>query len=175
MITRQAIPLLAAALVLCAGQGCERERRPFQQPRVTTGAAGEALRARSSRIPADSPYRRNAYGISEGKRLYSSYNCVGCHSHGGGGMGPPLMDRHWIYGAQGPTIFESIAKGRPNGMPAFGSRVPESQIWMLVAYVQSMSGNAPADVLPGRSDQMTTGPPENARPAQVPASRGVGQ
>ena len=167
--------LVVCALVVLAGHGCEREERPFQQPRSISGPGREALRAANSRIPADSPYRRNAWGIGEGKRLYSSYNCVGCHAHGGGGMGPPLMDRHWIYGAQGPAIFESIAKGRPNGMPAFGSRVPESQIWMLVAYVQSMSGNAPADVLPGRSDQMTTGPPENARPAQVPATRGGGQ
>jgi cytochrome c oxidase cbb3-type subunit 3 len=168
-VTRLAVCLL----MMLACHGCEREQRPFRRPRAASGAAGEALRARSSRIPADSPYRRNAWGISEGKRLYSNYNCVGCHAHGGGGMGPPLMDQHWIYGAHGPAIYDSIAKGRPNGMPAFGSRVPESQIWMLVAYVQSMSGNAPADVLPGRSDQMTTGPPENARPAQVPVTPGA--
>jgi cytochrome c oxidase cbb3-type subunit 3 len=166
---------LCAVLVL-AGQACEREARPFQQPRGPSGGASEAHRTRAaSSIPADSPYRRNAWGISEGKRLYSFYNCVGCHAHGGGGMGPPLMDRRWIYGAQGPQVYESIARGRPNGMPAFGGRIPESQLWMLVAYVQSVSGNAPADVLPGRSDQMSAGPPENARPAQVPASRGVRQ
>jgi cytochrome c oxidase cbb3-type subunit 3 len=174
---RSRVPWGALGVVLVlASHGCEREARPFQEPRGTSGASGAGHRVRSaSSVPADSPYRRNAWGISEGKRLYSSYNCVGCHSRGGGGMGPPLMDHRWIYGAEGREIFESIAKGRPNGMPAFGGRIPESQIWMLVAYVQSMSGNAPLDVLPGRSDQMQAGAPENARPAQVPVTRGARQ
>ena len=82
------------------------------------------------------------------------------------------MDSRWIYGAESRQIYESIAEGRPNGMPAFGNRIPSFQIWMLVAYVQSMSGNAPMDVLPGRSDQMSAGAPENARPAEVPRQTG---
>jgi cytochrome c oxidase cbb3-type subunit 3 len=161
---------LVGILIALVSPGCEREARPFQEPRTAAGTRGRSADARAPGVPADSPYRRNAWGISEGKRLFTHYNCAGCHSRGGGGMGPPLMDHKWIYGAHGRQIYDSIAHGRPNGMPAFGGRVVDSQIWMLVAYVQSMSGNAPMDVLPGRSDQMQAGAAENARPAQVPVT-----
>src|SRR5207237_1085055 len=59
-------------------------------------------------------YEENAYAVSEGKRLYENFNCVGCHSHGGGGIGPPLMDNDWIYGAEPANIFSTIMEGRPN-------------------------------------------------------------
>lgn len=160
-VARVTAGLLVAALTLSA---CERETRPFAGR--TASDAGKS--AEGSR----NPYSGNAWGISEGKRLFGLYNCVGCHANGGGGMGPALMDARWIYGSDDRTVFETIAKGRPNGMPAFGSRITESQIWMLVAYVESMSGRLPIDVLPGRSDHMRYSAPENARGARPPAPRG---
>ena len=39
-------------------------------------------------------------------------------------------------------------------------RVADEQIWMLVAYVQSMSGRLPMDVLPSRADHMRYSAPE---------------
>ena len=87
-------------------------------------------------------------------------------------MGPPLMDERWIYGSDDARVFETIAKGRPNGMPAFASRVSAEQIWMLAAYVESMSGRLPIDVLPGRADHMRSSAPENARGARPPAPGG---
>ena len=39
----------------------------------------------------------------QGKRLFSWYNCIGCHANGGGGIGPPLMDDEWIYGSRPRT------------------------------------------------------------------------
>lgn len=77
--------------------------------------------------------------VQAGRQLYAAMNCVGCHSHGGGGMGPPLMDDKWIYGSSMEHIFSSIREGRPNGMPAFRGRVPDEQIWQIAAYVHSMS------------------------------------
>ena len=123
------------------------------------------MAANGSASPGDvaQPYAENAWGASEGKRLYSRFNCVGCHANGGGGLGPALMDDLWIYGSDDASVFETIAKGRPNGMPAFGSRVTESQIWMLAAYVESMSGRLPMDVLPSRSDHLRASTPENGR------------
>ena len=35
--------------------------------------------------PVLSPYQENAWGMAEGKRLFSFFNCVGCHANGGGG------------------------------------------------------------------------------------------
>jgi hypothetical protein len=46
-------------------------------------------------------------------------------------------------------------------------------VWELVAYIQSMSGQAPIDVLPGRSDHLSAGTPENLRPAHDAVETGT--
>ena len=97
---------------------------------------------------------RRAYDVSEGKRLYLSFNCAGCHSLGGGGMGPPLMDAEWIYGGAPDSVYATIVHGRPNGMPAFGERLQTQQVWQLVAYVRSLSGLLGKTVTQGRDDDM---------------------
>lgn len=105
------------------------------------------------------PYHGNAYAISEGQNLYQWFNCEGCHSaYGGGGMGPALNDNKWIYGGEPRQIFETIARGRPNGMPAWGSRITEDRIWQLVAYVESLAGNQPKITIPPRSDSIERNP-----------------
>jgi len=83
-------------------------------------------------------------------------------------MGPALMDDMWIYGAEPANVFASIVEGRPNGMPSFGRRIPESQVWQLVAYVRSMSGLVPSDVATSRDDRMQTKTPENRVKAEPP-------
>lgn len=116
------------------------------------------------------PAEQNAYAVAQGKRLFSWYNCVGCHAHGGGGSGPALMDDKWLYGPEPGNVYQSIVQGRPNGMPAFGSLIPESQVWQLVAYVRSMSGLVRADVAPGRNDDLQAVPPEGRRERAQPTT-----
>ena len=53
-------------------------------------------------------------------------------------MGPSLRDETWIYGNRDDQIFDTIAQGRANGMPAWGSKIPQHQIWELVVYIKSM-------------------------------------
>ena len=106
-------------------------------------------------------YEENGWGISEGKLLYTQYNCVGCHAHGGGGIGPALTDDEWIYGAQPAQIYSTIVEGRPNGMPAFGGRIPSQQVWQIVSYIDALAGQVPQDAAPGRSDDMSVTRPEN--------------
>ena len=74
---------------LAALAACEREKRDFHTP-----------------PPANPPgdhYQRDAYDVAQGKQLFSWMNCVGCHAHGGGGIGPALMDAQWIYGGKHPA------------------------------------------------------------------------
>ena len=164
--------LVAASLLLSA---CEREARRFdvesknQTPTETadrTSTHQPAL-AQQGKVRAalrnDSPYDDNAYAVNNGKRLYRWYNCNGCHSMGGGGIGPALMDSQWKYGGDPASIFQSIMQGRPEGMPSFGGHIPEDQVWQIVAYVRSMSGQLRKDVAPSRSDTLYPGNPENAR------------
>ena len=106
----------------------------------------------------DNEYEENAYHVSQGQRLYAWYNCVGCHANGGGGMGPPLMDAEWVYGSRPEQIYETIMQGRPNGMPSWAGRIPEAQVWQIVAYVRSMSALTPQNVRAARADHMMTLP-----------------
>jgi cytochrome c oxidase cbb3-type subunit 3 len=85
------------------------------------------------------PYADDRKVLDEGRRLFTWYNCAGCHGdHGGGGMGPSLRDSTWIYGSDASDIFASIAEGRAYGMPAWGAKLPSDQIWKLVTYIQSL-------------------------------------
>jgi cytochrome c oxidase cbb3-type subunit 3 len=94
--------------------------------------------------PQNPPRRRNPYhdergATAEGRVLFVRYNCSGCHGgRAGGGMGPSLRDPVWRYGNSDAQIFSTIAEGRDQGMPAWGTKVPQDQIWKLVAYVQSL-------------------------------------
>ena len=85
-------------------------------------------------------------------------------------MGPPLSDEEWMYGAEPENIFVTISGGRPNGMPAFGGKLSNQQIWQLVAYVRTLSGLARKDVKPSRSDAMTEKESEIRRPPREPSS-----
>ena len=170
---------LILALAVVAGLGCERETRRFREV-PPTATPGSALRLSSLNpgppVPDHrirSAYAENAYAVAEGKRLYTQFNCVGCHAMGGGAMGPPLMDDEWIYGAQPENIFATIVQGRPNGMPAFGTRLSTSQLWQLAAYVRSMSGLLRKDVAPGRADAMQAKAQEQATTEQRPVESSV--
>ena len=75
-----------------------------------------------------------------GMTYYINFNCVGCHApNGGGGMGPALSNNIFIYGSQPENIYLSIYQGRPNGMPAWGSVLPDDVIWDLVTYIGKIS------------------------------------
>jgi cytochrome c oxidase cbb3-type subunit 3 len=106
-------------------------------------------------------YEENAYHLSEGKRLFSAFNCNGCHSDGGGGMGPALIDDVWIYGGDYANIFASIRDGRPNGMPSFGRVIPPQQMCELAAYVRALGGFVSTNAAPNRDDKLQSKPGEN--------------
>jgi cytochrome c oxidase cbb3-type subunit III len=169
---------VAMVLAAIAGISCEREQRRFETsfsgpssaPRVGQLVPGPA----APEAPSADPYGANAQGVNQGKTLFEQLNCVGCHAHGGGGMGPPLMDDRWIYGARPDQIFASIAQGRPNGMPAFAGRVVDDQMWQLVAYVRSLGGMAAKDVAAGRSDEMHSTETDAMRDAAPPAGQPAG-
>ena len=89
--------------------------------------------------PRAAKYYDNPEAVTIGKALFYSMNCAGCHSNGGGGMGPSLLSGPLRYGGRLEQIRQSIADGRPNGMPSWGSRLSDADLWRLAAYVRSMS------------------------------------
>lgn len=108
-------------------------------------------------ISAQNPLEADATARASGRQLFLWFNCAGCHGvEGGGAIGPPLRDADWIYGSEPANIFQSIAQGRPNGMPAYGGKIPDTEIWRLELYVRSLaeagakSGSAPTNRQPRR-------------------------
>jgi cytochrome c oxidase cbb3-type subunit 3 len=144
-----------ALLLILALAGCDREQRDLNgQPKSETKSflvSGD---------PRAKEYENNAFAIAQGQRLYLQLNCVGCHFHGGGGMGPPLMDDQWQYGGRMEDIVATILYGRPNGMPDWRNKITEQQAWQLAAYVRSLSMQPREDALSSRADSMSTTEPQ---------------
>jgi cytochrome c oxidase cbb3-type subunit III len=173
------LPTACCLLLLVLLSACKREERGFRvQPpaanRINSVTLSE-LRPGESQPPVaiKNEYEENAYAMNEGKRLYTWFNCVGCHANGGGGMGPPLMDDKWLYGSQPDQVFSTIVEGRPNGMPSFRGKIPDYQVWQLSAYVRSMSGQVPSDAAPGRNDDMNATKPEQSKGTEEPKGGSV--
>ncbi len=109
--------------------GCEREKRDFQSNPAPSATAEDQIvmvPLAPGNVPAVTTqnararfYEKNAYHLAQGKSLYKVFNCNGCHSEGGGGMGPALMDDQWIYGGEIENVAATIREGRFNGMPSF--------------------------------------------------------
>jgi cytochrome c oxidase cbb3-type subunit 3 len=165
--------LLIISLAALAVAACDREDREYRGNPVTTESNEKIALSPISPGPSGpveqrsgmgKQYEENAFHISQGQRFYTWFNCNGCHSNGGGGSGPPLMDDRWIYGGQIENIVQTIREGRPNGMPSFRGKIPDDQIWQIAAYVRSMGRNVPKAAAPGRKDEMSPGPAEQRRP-----------
>jgi cytochrome c oxidase cbb3-type subunit III len=126
-------------LVLALG-GCDRPRPPsavegersvIDQPVGPVPGVGD--------IPAQKNPLDDDVARVEGRKLFVQFNCSGCHGgRAGGGMGPSLRDSDWLYGSSADRIFNSIAQGRGHGMPSWGVRLPDKQLWQLTAYIQSL-------------------------------------
>jgi len=162
---------IALATLLAA---CAREDRPLRsEPVLNENKESIALSSNAPGLggPVEyktgtrSQYEKVAFQVSQGKKLFTWYNCSGCHANGGGGSGPALMDDVWIYGSSIENIAASIREGRPNGMPTFRGKIPEDQIWQIAAYVRALGGFVSSDVASSRHDEMYAHPGEGRLPA----------
>lgn len=152
------------AVVACRGGTVERtdtsgtatstaSTSPVQSSTDRLLVAGDSLRfiGHPENLPAgfpssikpllvSNPYEGDKRAITVGGQLFVGYNCLDCHgAEGSGAMGPSFQDGRWHFGGSAGEVFESIYQGRPDGMPAWGGRISNDQIWMLTAYVRSLS------------------------------------
>ena len=172
-LARRHIFFACAVAVALAVAGCDREKRETRQ--APPGARTQAI-SLSDLHPGESggaaktenPAEEHAYDVSQGKQLFDYYNCSGCHANGGGGIGPALIDDKWIYGSDAANVHATIVEGRPNGMPSFRNKVPDAQVWQLVGFVRSLSGQLPKDISTTRSDHMNAKKSEQATEKQTP-------
>jgi cytochrome c oxidase cbb3-type subunit 3 len=115
-----------AALLLVLLAGCEQEQRPVREgPADRLAPAGTSTTGQpQERQAIANPYESQVHAINEGRRLYAWFNCNGCHAAG----------------SEPAEIFATIMEGRPQGMPSFRGRIPEDDVWKIVAFVRSLSG-----------------------------------
>ena len=134
--------------------------KPAAAAGATTGGTGTAIEGavggknEHGLEILKNPYTGNAAAIAEGKELFVTKACSGCHgAGGGGGMCPPVINSIWVYGNDDTTLFNLIKLGsvglRATGysrighekvvgdMPAFASFLTPDQEWHLLAYVRS--------------------------------------
>jgi cytochrome c oxidase cbb3-type subunit 3 len=167
---------LSASAILIFTAGCNHAPRPVAE------AASSANLIPVGQIPGGvitvqygtNPLGNDPVALQDGRRLFNWYNCSGCHGgHAGGGMGPSLRDPVWLYGNRDDQIFDSIAQGRSAGMPAWGSKIPDVQIWELVAYIKSMGTPQEPDPPIEPANEMLANPSNNTVPGinmQTPSS-----
>jgi cytochrome c oxidase cbb3-type subunit III len=178
------VAFIALVPVVSTMLSCRREQRRYEELPPLSGMA-EGKIASSNRPGHPGPtepsfasgapnmtlgyvYDKNAWAIAQGKQLYTWFNCSGCHFHGGGGIGPALMDEKWFYGSSPDDIYTSIVEGRPEGMPSYRGKINDAQVFQIVAYVRSMSALTAIDALPSRDDHMSSKEPESMTEKQKP-------
>ena len=71
--------------------GCQREKQELRPRPAQVAVYGDAARESEiqpggpqTQAAVNNPFYSNALAISEGQRLFSWYNCSGCHANGGG-------------------------------------------------------------------------------------------
>src|ERR1051325_6020150 len=87
--------------------------------------------------------------VVEGRKIYLTYGCVGCHGvSGGGGMGKPILDDEWIFGSDDATLFKLIRGEVPKQtMPsAIGKVLTDDQIHQVLRYVRYIYKGDPAKI-----------------------------
>lgn len=172
-LNRFSLAAAFSALAFFLAMGCNASRPPIAATSSSAALAAvtPASGAEAQPLERTNPYDGNAIAIANGQRLYNWYNCAGCHGeHGGGGMGPSLRNPAWLNQTRDDQIFDAIAQGRPEGMPAWGGKVPQSQIWQLVAYIKSMNTPREADP-PNEPANENVGPPSPQEPSGVPVNQ----
>lgn len=148
----------ALALILCAPLAAPAQQPPPTHPAVPPITPPEGVPALvplghtagevNANLPEDvpNPLQGSQSAIQNGKKLFVQMNCAGCHGYNAqGNMGPNLTDKYWRYGGTPVDVFKSIFEGRPQGMPAWGGKLTNEEIWELVSYIQSLGGTFPAD------------------------------
>lgn len=95
--------------------------------------------------------------LEKGAALFQT-NCMACHAgDGGGGIGPNLVDDHWILGGGIKNIFHTISEGgrAGKGMIAWKSSLQPTEIQQIASYIISLKGTTPANPKEAEGDIWT--------------------
>jgi mono/diheme cytochrome c family protein len=153
-------------LMCCLGMAAavlsSQEALAADAPAAAAGLMTPIQRAESApRGSLKNPYNPSqADRVAEGKELFQSYSCSGCHGGtGGGGMCPPVNGEVWFYGLEDDTLFRLVTLGsvgmqqqgfdRLGGqglqMPPFGALIKsDDELWKILTWIRSVYKGDPA-------------------------------
>jgi cytochrome c oxidase cbb3-type subunit 3 len=101
-------------------------------------AAAVLTEALKADMPTSNPFRGNAVAVGEGGETWATI-CSVCHKPDGSGLvGPSVVDPYWKYGNDDVALFETVAKGRPAGMPPWEAQLGSEKIWKVLAYMETL-------------------------------------
>ncbi len=132
-MTRCSRYLVGGALILAA---CNGSSHKDQGAKADPGGFAKAAEA-----SGNNPFAQSADAVIEGRKIYLTYGCSGCHGMGGGGgMGKPLIDDEWKFGSDDQTLFKLIRGEIPQQtMPnAIGKSLTDEEVWKVLLYVRSI-------------------------------------
>jgi len=100
---------------------------------------------------------KDPVAMTTGRNLFA-LNCSTCHgSDARGAKGfPNLTDNDWLWGGAPDRIYETIANGRDNTMPAWGPVLGAAGVEQVLAYVRTLSGSL-KDQSPAVAQQVAAG------------------
>jgi cytochrome c oxidase cbb3-type subunit III len=95
--------------------------------------------------PARNPLEGNAQAIGNGTAMFRN-RCAGCHGPAARGYLGPDLTGFWAAGGDDGRMFDIVRRGVAGTEmpPADSQRVPDRDIWQMLAYVRSL-GAVPAE------------------------------
>jgi cytochrome c oxidase cbb3-type subunit 3 len=130
------------------------QRTQYEEEVARAAERADAFAA-SQPAPTRNPYSGDAAAIAEGQQVFATI-CSACHKPDATGLvGPSLVDPYWKYGNSDAERFESVAEGRPLGMPPWLAQLGTEKIWKSLAYLESLP----------KQDEPGVGAPDFAAPA----------
>ncbi len=145
------------------------------QYRAEKSSAGRVLEDHLAGLGTKSPTElsRDPQAMATARNLFA-LNCSTCHgSDARGAKGfPNLTDGDWLWGGDEKTIYRTIAGGRDNAMPAWGSALGPSGVESVLSYVLTLSGRlSEANATGPMSAQIAAGRPHFRRCARPATAR----
>jgi putative heme-binding domain-containing protein len=122
-----------AAIVPCFVVGSLAIARAGADPRP------QDRTARAQPRPTKNPVEGNAQAISNGAAMFRN-RCAGCHGPDAGGYLGPDLTGYWAAGGADDRMFEIVRRGVAGTEmpPADPQRVPDRDIWQMLAYVRTL-------------------------------------
>ena len=139
------IPVVATLWLIAEGVALT------QAPGASTQNTGAG---RAETRVTKNPLEGNRDAIRNGGAMFRT-RCAGCHGPDARGDRGPDLTGLWASGVADDRIFDTVRQGVPGSeMPgADPARVPDREIWQVLAYVRTLAGSTPPQAFTGTPEK----------------------